>query len=394
MELETTASTIETSDTGIVIRWSDGARSRFHGLWLRDNCPSNGDRRQGFRTFSVVDINPDVFVLDAFTHDNGDLAVEFSDGHESFFDFDWLRAHSHEIHDRRSKPRNISNFRAGHDFDRHQLPEFGSDQHCDLLESVSRWGAAIIEGVPGETAGTEALAALFGRIRETDFGRLFDIIVEPDVWTLSQSGLALDPHTDDPYRYAPSGTSILHCVERSMSGGESLLVDGFGIAADLYEEEPDIFDLLANVSIPFIRYRDESVDQGDDVHLLAHGPIISLDRDHEVAGIRFHERSMAPLDIDPAIMGDYYEALIRFATEAKNPVRAVQFALQPGQAIVYDNQRVLHGRTAIGDDGSGGRRHLRLCTIDRDQFHSRLRRLREDRERGNTDERLPSGARP
>ena len=136
------------------------------------------------------------------------------------------------------------------------------------------------------------------------------------------------------------------------------------------------------------------VDQGEDVHLLAHGPIISLDRDHEVSGIRFHERSMAPLDVDPAIVGDFYRALIRFATEVNNPGRAVQFGLEPGQAIVYDNQRVLHGRTAFRDNGTAGGRHLRLCTIDRDQFHSRLRRLREDRERGNVDERLPSGARP
>ncbi len=394
MELETAASTIEVSGTGVVIRWSDGARSRFHALWLRDNCPSAGDRSKAFRTFSVVELNPDLFVLDAFQNDDGDLAVEFSDGHDSFFDLEWLRAHSHEPHDRRGKPQNISHFRAGHEFEHYELPEAGSDEHCDLLDSVARWGAAIVEGVPGDEEGTEAVAALIGRVRETDFGRLFDIVVEPEVWTLSQSGLGLDPHTDDPYRYTPSGTSILHCVSRSMSGGESVLVDGFGIAADLYEEEPDIFDLLTDVSVPFVRHRTDVVDQGEDVHLLAHGPIISLDRDHEVSGIRFHERSMAPLDVDPAIVGDFYRALIRFATEVNSPGRAVQFGLEPGQAIVYDNQRVLHGRTAFREDGTAGGRHLRLCTIDRDQFHSRLRRLREDRERGNVDERLPSGARP
>ena len=64
--------------------------------------------------------------------------------------------------------------------------------------------------------------------------------------------------------------------------------------------------------------------------------------------------------------------------------------LTPGQAIIYDNQRVLHGQTAFGPEG--GRRHLRLCTIDRDQFHSRLRRLREQHERAGVDERLPSGS--
>ncbi len=393
MELETAASTVEVSTSGIVIRWSDGARSRFHALWLRDNCPSDGDKETAFRTFSVIDLDPDLAVVDAFRNDDGDLEIEFDDGHVSMFDFDWLRAHSYEPHDRRGRPQRIEHFRAGHKFDRFELPMFGSAEHCDLLESVARWGAAIVEDVPVDEAGTEALAALIGRVRETDFGRLFDIIVEPDVWTLSQSGLALAPHTDDPYRYNPSGTSLLHCVESALSGGESVLVDGFGIAADLYDDEPDVFDLLTDVSVPFVRHRTEAVDQGEDVHLLAHGPIISLDRDHEVSGIRFHERSLAPLDVDPSVVGDYYRALIRFSAEVNNPGRAVQFALQPGQAIVYDNQRVLHGRTAFGDDAGGQRRHLRLCTIDRDQFHSRLRRLREDLDRPGVDERLPSGAR-
>lgn len=397
MELETTASTIEVSEDGLILRWSDGARSRFHALWLRDNCPSGGDKVTAFRTFSLVDLNPDLWVLEAFRNENGDLHIEFSDGHESTFDFEWLRAHSHEPHDRRGRARNISHFRAGHEFERFELPANGSAQHCDLLESVSRWGAAIVAGVAADRSGTEAIAALIGRVRETDFGRLFDIVTEPDVWTLSQSDLALDPHTDDPYRYTPSGTSILHCVEASMSGGDSILVDGFGIAADLFDEDPDVFDLLTETSVPFVRHRTDSVDQGEDVHLLAHGPIISVDRDYEISGIRFHERSMAPLDLDPSVVGDFYRALITFTTEVNSPGRGVQFRLEPGEAIIYDNQRVLHGRTAFGssdtEDGDVGRRLLRLCTIDRDQFHSRLRRLREIHERPAVDERLPSGSR-
>ena len=394
MELETAASTIEVTNGGIVIRWSDGDRSRFNSLWLRDNCPSGGDKSTAFRSFSVVDLNPDLWVIEAFRNDDGDLEVEFSDGHESVFDFDWLLEHSHEAHDRRGKPQLISHFRAGHSFERFELPEPGSSQHCDLLESISRWGAAIVSGIDGDESGTEAVASLLGRVRETDFGRLFDIVVEPDVWTLSQSGMALDPHTDDPYRYTPSGASILHCVEASTSGGDTLLVDGFAIASDLRDDDPDAFDLLVETSVPFVRHRTESVDQGEDVHLLAHGPIISVDRDYEISGIRFHERSMAPLDIDPGAVGEYYRALITFATEVNSPGRAVQFRLEPGEAIVYDNQRVLHGRTSFGQspDDEQARRHVRLCTIDRDQFHSRLRRLRAIHERPNADERLPSGA--
>lgn len=389
MEFETAASIVEVIGDGVQLRWSDGARSRFHPLWLRDNCPSGGEKRTALRTFSVVDLDPDLEVVDASPNEDGDLEIEFSDGHISVFDFDWLRTHSTEAPDRRRLEQR-SVFRAGEALPTFAMPGPGTAGHLQVLDAVDEWGVAVVQEVPLNMAGSEALASLIGRVRETDFGRLFDIVVEPDVWELSQSGLALDPHTDDPYRYTPSGCSFLHCIEGANNGGDSLLVDGFAIAEDLRDEDPDAFDLLSEISVPFVRHRTETVDQGEDVHLLAYAPIISLDRDHQVCGIRFHERSMAPLDIEPSLMGRYYEAFITFTKMVNDPSRAVQLRLQPGQAIVYDNQRVLHGRSAFSLEG--GRRHLRLATIDRDQFHSRLRRLREDHDQPGVHAALPQGS--
>lgn len=388
MEFETAASIVDVTQDGIKLVWSDGARSRFHALWLRDNCPTGGDKRTALRTYSVVDLDPDLVVLDAYPNDAGDLEVEFSDGHVSIFDFDWLRTHSYESHDRRRLSQRPT-FRAGDQLATIDFPGRGSAQHLELLDAVDTYGAALVEDVPTNELGTESLAALIGRVRETDFGRLFDIVVEPDVWELSQSGLALDPHTDDPYRYTPSGCSFLHCIE-ACHGGDSMLVDGFAIAEELRDDDPDAFDLLSEISVPFIRHRTDSVDQGEDVHLVANAPIISVDRDHEVCGIRFHERSMAPLDVEPSLVGDYYRALITFTKMVNDPARILQLRLEPGQALVYDNQRVLHGRGAISPDG--GRRHLRLGTIDRDQFHSRLRRLREDHGSAGARDALPQGS--
>lgn len=389
MEFEIAIESTEITDEGIMIRWSDATKSRFHALWLRDNCPSGGDKRTAHRTFLTSDLDPDLTVEDAFQNDDGDLAVAFSSGHISTFAPTWLKENSPDVITRRSKPRRISNFTAGIRIPEMSLPEQGSGEHCDLLDAVAEWGAVIVNDVPTDEAGTEALAALVGHVRDSDFGRLFDIIVEPEAWESSQSTVGQDPHTDDPYRYTPSGTSILHCVEASAAGGESMLVDGFAIAAELGDDEPDMFDLLNEVKVPFIRHRTKSVDQGEDVHMLAYAPVIALDRDDEICGIRFHQRATGPFDIDPKIMGEYYRAFIEFGRRVNDPSKVLQFGAKPGQAILYDNQRVLHGRTAFTSDD--GRRHMRLCTIDRDQFHSRLRRLREDHQRPGVNERLPSG---
>lgn len=138
--------------------------------------------------------------------------------------------------------------------------------------------------------------------------------------------------------------SILHCVEASAGdghvGGATIVVDGFAVAAAIAAEDPAAFELLRAVSVPFVHRRADSVEQGDAVHLLAEAPIIATDATGKVCGIRFHEPSMATL------------------------------AIAPGS----------------------GRRHLRLCTVDRDQVHSRLRLLRRQLGFGDPDGWLPAGS--
>ena len=45
--------------------------------------------------------------------------------------------------------------------------------------------------------------------------------------------------------------------------------------------------------------------------------------------------------------------------------------LQGGEALVFDNARVLHART-----GFNGNRHVRLTHVGSDEFYSRWRQLR------------------
>lgn len=120
--------------------------------------------------------------------------------------------------------------------------------------------------------------------------------------------------------------------------------------------------------------------------------MIRLDRDGEVCGIRFHERSLGTLDVDagdPDLVDACYRALIEFVRRISDPEFQLQRQLVPGEALVFDNQRVLHGRTSF--TAEAGRRHLRLCTVDRELVHSNLRLLRQRCSSGGADDRLPSG---
>lgn len=374
----------------VSVEWSTGERTSFNVLWLRDNCPSGGDKRSAFRTFSVAELDPALKVVSADVvgvRGPGGLSIEFSDGHGSTFDAAWLQANRPRTPSTTTSP----GWRSDAALPSMTMEAVRSDEGWhQLLESVADNGAAVVTGAPATNDGSAELAARLGHVRETDFGRFFDIISEPDVWTMSQSTAAMDPHTDDPYRYTPSGISILHCFEASPTGGgRSTLVDGFAVADDIRVNAPEAFELLTTVAVPWVRHRTDSVDQGEAVHLIAHAPIISLDRDGAIAGVRFHERSMGTLDIDLVLMDGYYRALIEFTSRIRSDEYQWQHGLVPGEALVFDNQRVLHGRTAF--DGDPGRRHLRLCTVDRDQVHSALRLLRERIAPGTEHAKLPVG---
>lgn len=370
MELETAASTIEVTDTGVLIRWSDGAKSRFHSLWLRDNCSADN-------AALLADLNPDVFVMYAERNDDGDLAVEFSDGHESAFDFDWLRAHSHEPHELVATSV-VESFRAGHDLDRVPLPASNSDDHLRLLDSIHRWGVVIVDDVPLDGSGIELLAALIGPLRADQDGAVHDLVVGSDVE--SSAGI-VEPRTHGSWRSEPDGILILQCLEAAPTGGDLSIIDGYAVAHELQDSDPDAFDLLSQTNV---RFRSP-----DDEHFIAHAPVLSVDRQYRVSGIRLDEAARAPLAIEPRLIDAYYRALVGFTNELSSPSRAVQLALEPGQALVVDNHRVLIGRAAAGF-GSG--RHEQMCSVDRDWFHRMHRELEATAQRdAEADRRIEEG---
>ncbi|QFT83941.1 Gamma-butyrobetaine dioxygenase [Halomonas sp. THAF12] len=392
-----TVTGLEQQDRDLVVHWGDGHTSRFNALWLRDNCSSGGDKLSAIRSFSLADVDPALSIADARLTSAGDIEIIWTpEAHQSTFSATWLRAHCYEPASRQARKRRPRRWNRAERQDNWPSVDFGDVRtsragHLALLETVADHGFALVNNVPATAEGTEELASYIAYIRETDFGRIFDIVSEPNVWDLSQSDQPLHPHTDDPYRYSPPGISMLHCLQASESeGGTSQIVDGFAVCEALRRQDPAAFDLLAATPMPFVRYREDPVPQGADVHLRAMAPIIKLDRDGEVCGFRFHERSIAPLDMAPEVMDSVYHALIKLATLVYSEEFMVNRHLAPGQAIVFDNQRVLHGRT--GFEGLTQRRHLRICTTDRDQFHSRLRLLLSREGREGTHFEFPNGA--
>jgi gamma-butyrobetaine dioxygenase len=82
-----------------------------------------------------------------------------------------------------------------------------------------------------------AVAASLGYVRETNYGRLFDVRVESSPSNLAFTSLPIPPHTDNPYRDPVPTVQLLHCLHNAADGGDSGFVDGFHAAAALRAQD-------------------------------------------------------------------------------------------------------------------------------------------------------------
>ena len=237
------------------------------------------------------------------------------------------------------------------------------------LGAVRRYGFARLTRAPTTPDAPLQLAALFGYVRETNYGRAFDVRAAPNPNNLVDTNLGLQAHTDNPYRDPAPTLQILGCLENTVEGGDSIVVYGFKVAERLQAETPRGFDLLSRYCAQFAYAGSAGV------RLRSKHPMIELRRDGELIGVRFNNRSAAAFtDIPYDDMADYYAAYRRMGELVEDPALAVRFRLAAGDMFIVDNLRVLHARTAFT---GGGERWLRGCYADRDGLLSTLAAIEE-----------------
>jgi gamma-butyrobetaine dioxygenase len=351
---------------GVICWWEDGQSERFPAIWLRDNCPCAEcrDPGTGQRLLTLLSVPEEIAPGEAAVTESGDLEVVWTPGgHRSRYAAAWLRRYA-DVPARRAPVLWDGAF---------SPPRFAweavrSDEEAQYrwLAAVRDYGFAVLTGGPANPGEVERAAALFGYIRETNYGRTFDVVSVPRPTHLAYTARALAAHVDNPYRVPGLGLQMLHCIEAAPEGGESFLVDGFRIAAELKARDPAAFQTLARVPLPFA-YRDAETD------LSARQPVIALDAEGEVRAIHYNERVAQPLEAPARQAEAFYAAYRQFALLVADPAFEVRFRLAPGDLLLFDNERLLHGRTAY--DGNAGCRFLQGCYVDRDGLESRLRLL-------------------
>ncbi|MDU8928043.1 TauD/TfdA family dioxygenase [Alisedimentitalea sp. MJ-SS2] len=348
-----------------------GQRMRFHAIWLRDNArdAETRDPGNGQRLIALRDI-PDGTVIGAAGVEGDRLNIRFDpEDKRVVFDLGWLMDHGYDCDGADEQgwlAEGITPWDAGL---MNAIPEGefskvrdDSGARAAWLGGLVRHGFAKLTGGPVEPGSLAKVADLFGHIRETNYGRWFEVRTEVNPTNLAYTGLGLQAHTDNPYRDPVPTVQILYCLENSAEGGENMVVDGFACALRLREENPGGFELLSRYCARF------EYAGSDGVILRSRRPMIELAPDGELIAVRFNNRSTAAItDVPYEDMESYYAAYRRLGEIIDDPAMEVTFKLNPGESFVVQNTRVLHARKGYSGEGS---RWLQGCYADMDGVRS------------------------
>jgi gamma-butyrobetaine dioxygenase len=372
------------TDESVVIEGLGRAPLVMAGSTLRSACACAAcrDSGSGQNLLDPAQVDPVILPTSVVLDGDGTLVARWPDGHESHHARSWLAAWAAPA---TSRPMlwdaTLQDTLPRHD---HDAARADAAALYRFLADVRDRGFAILGGVPCRDAEVERAAELFWYVRETNYGRHFDVLVKPDPNNLAYTARALPGHTDNPYAEPVPGLQLLHCLAQSDEGGDNTLADGFAAAERLRREDRAAFDVLARVPVAY-RFSDFGAD------LRSERPVIQCDGAGRVTAVHVNDRSFRGPIAPAADARAFYAAYRRFIGLVRDPAAMVRIKLAPGDLLAMDNRRTLHGRAAY--EAGRGLRHLQGCYVDAGGLASKLRVLARDLGYGHADAGLPGADR-
>ena len=345
---------------------NQGQKKEIHPFWFRErvNGESFIDEATQQRLFDPTKLEEDIKINSLSLSDQF-LEITFNDGaYTKFAVQNILREFSNEDEIKKvewdSTFTNLKNFKFEDNF-------FNEKVMYDALIDFYKFGFVIFKDVPTKNNFITNFANSIGSIRRTNFGEFFNVKSKPNPNDLAYTSLALAPHTDNPYRNPVPCIQMLHCIENEVIGGLSTLVDGYTVTEKLKKDFRDYYNILTDVKVRF-QFIDQSVILEDWAEM------IQLNEKGEFKQVRFSPR----LDFVPLMEKNklelFYSARKKISELYNSDQYRVEFKLSPGDLLMMDNYRLLHGRTSY--DTNQGNRFLQGCYIDYDSTEGKLKHLK------------------
>ncbi len=348
---------------------NEGYKKEIHPFWLRERV--NGeqfvDKGTQQRLFDPTELDRNIKIKD-LNLSKEFLEISFNDGSYAKLAIQSILKEFSNKNDIEfiekikwdSRLKNLNHF----NFKKNIFEEI--EMHKALIDFY-KYGFVIFKEVPTENNFIINFANSIGSVRRTNFGEYFDVKSKPNPNDLAYTSLPLAPHTDNPYRNPVPCIQMLHCITNEVNGGLSTLVDGYTVTEKLKKDFPEYYEILTKTKVRF-QFIDENV------VLENWAEMIQLDDNKKFKQVRFSPR----LDFVPLMEKEkleiYYLARNKISELYNSDEYRIEFKLMPGDLLMMDNHRLLHGRTSY--NSKDGERFLQGCYIDYDSAEGRLKHLK------------------
>jgi len=238
------------------------------------------------------------------------------------------------------------------------------------MRNLKRMGLIFVKDVPESREMVEKIATRMGPLRNTFYGSTFDVRTVPEAKNVAYTNQFLGFHMDLMYMNEPPGYQLLHCLENSCSGGESLFGDSFWAAAAMKKEAPKKYQLLSEHCLGY-EYNHEN-------HIYHNKrPVFELDpKTKELLHVNYSPPFQSPIpspdgkDHDAGFVSELVEAVRTFTTKVDSEKATFEMKLAPGTCVIFDNRRIVHARRQF--NASEGSRWLAGAYVDTDALISRF----------------------
>ena len=359
---------IELTDNKVFFE-KQGAKKEIHPFWLRERVNSENflDQKTQQRLFDPTMLKNSSEISKVNISDKF-LEVSFKDGAYAKLVIENIL----KEFEKDNELYFINKISWKSDFQNNNIYKFNKNffEEKIMYESLLdfyKYGFVIFENVPTQDNFIVNFANSIGSIRRTNFGEFFNVKSKPNPNDLAYTSLPLAQHTDNPYRKPVPCIQLLHCIENEVGVGVSTLVDGLAVTEELKKEHPSFFQILTEIKVRF-----QFVD--DNVVLEDWAEMIQLDENKRLKQVRFSPRlDYVPL-MDKEKLELYYAARNKISEMYNSEKFRIEFKLKPGDLLMMDNYRLLHGRTEY--NANEGNRFLQGCYIDYDSTEGKLKHLK------------------
>lgn len=347
-------------------------------IWLRDNCQCkvcthDATKQRLLDTFSIP---KDISIKSHSAETRGSETIhrlEWSDGHESEYLRSFISQAMANESEKAVQRQALTDIKLWDSSIASDPPKtlyryaMNLKKNNDLLSRLRKFGFCYVDKTPFEDPkATKKMLERIAFIRETHYGGFYDFTADLASKDTAYTNIALEAHTDTTYFSDPAGLQAFHLLSHTDGeGGASLLVDGFKAADELWQTDRKAYEILSTVNV----HGHASGNEGISIQPYRGFPVLEHDiATGDLLRVRWNSSDRASIELPIEEVETWYDAARKFDAILKKKENEYWEQLVPGRVLIFDNWRVLHGRSSFT-----GKRRICGAYINRDDWISKFK---------------------